>query len=201
YYQHTPTGELITVERIAQGRVVVDMGTLPSFGVPQVSAYDGNHAPVIERCTVIDGSLRVFVNSFDPNGNLLDEDFCVHYRVGGSDDERTAYLWASSSTSPSYTPVSSYLFNGNRAAPTITRTGTGVYQVLIPDLGEIGTSERGNVQVSAYSGMGNVSLMRAKVSSWATLGNDLTVTVRTFDATGAAADGRFTLNYQQKAGS
>src|SRR5690606_38140200 len=56
YYQHTPTGELITVERIAQGRFVVDMGTLPSSGVPQVTAYDGNHAAVIERWTVIDGS-------------------------------------------------------------------------------------------------------------------------------------------------
>lgn len=198
-YQHNPTGELITVERTAQGRFVVDMGELPNTGVPHVTAFGGNHAAVIERWLVSNGSLKLQVNVFNQNGSLLDAGFCVHYRVGGGDTERGAYLWANDATSPGYTPTSTFYFNGNRGSATISRIGTGDYQVTLPGLGEVGASERGSVQATAYSGAGVVSLLRARVSGWFTSGNDLRVTVRTLNAAGVPADARFTMSYQQVA--
>lgn len=193
-YQHTPSGERIWVTRNATGRFDVSLGAMPINGRLHVTGYGSGTAAVIEYWGLRDGKLVARVNVHDQAGNLVNRSFSIHYRVGGQNDERVAWLWANNPTSASYTPNSLYMFNGNRGPATITRSGTGVYNVSLPGLGLSGQSEGGNVQVTNYAGFGSTTLSRAKVSSWGG-STDLSINVRTFDAAGNPSDERFVLGF------
>jgi hypothetical protein len=107
-----------------------------------------------------------------------------------------AWVWAGDPTNPSYTPSASYQTNTSGAKNTITRSSTGVYQVLFPAIGASGISGNGaggNVQVTAY-GTGAY----CKVASWGSLGTDVTANVRCFDFTGALKDARFTALFNRR---
>jgi V8-like Glu-specific endopeptidase len=107
-----------------------------------------------------------------------------------------AWVWASDPTNPSYPPPPAYQWNTSGATNTITRSSTGVYQILFPSIGASGVSGNGaggNVQVTAY-GTGAY----CKVSSWSSLGADVTANIRCFDFTGAAKDARFTAVFNRR---
>ncbi len=95
-----------------------------------------------------------------------------------------------------YTPDALYQANSTGATNTITREGTGVYLVRLPNLGgyEAATNQvgGGNVQVTAY-GDGNE---RCKVQGWGVGGRDLHVRVRCHTPAGVLADARYTVLYQ-----
>ncbi|MFK7740590.1 MAG: hypothetical protein AB8H80_09730 [Planctomycetota bacterium] len=201
-YQHTPSGELITVDWVSTGRYEVDLPlSMAQTGAAHACAYGGNHTALVEAWGYIGGKMKIFVSVVDPSGALTDGNFSISYREGGADDERAAYLWANDAASPSYTPSTTYSWNGNRADPTIARSGPGVYQVTLPGITNSGQPEGGHVQVSAYSGFGGTTLSRAKVAIWSGSATDMVINVLTFDAAGAPADARFVLSYHQNAAS
>jgi hypothetical protein len=201
-YQHTPSGERITVDRLSQGRYAVNLPRLPQTGAVHACAYGGNHTVVV-RDWYANPNLRAFIDVLDTNGAPVDQPFCIHYRVGGPDDMRSAYLWADNPTAPSYTPSPSFMWNGTRGAATITRLGTGYYRVTLPGLGQSPTFEYGNVQVSPFIGISSpVTARRAKVENWVPsgpAGDDLDVFVLTFNGAGAPVDSMFVLSYHQTA--
>lgn len=201
-YQSTPTGQRITTERLAQGQYEVRLPRhMGQEGLPTVSAYSSDTTPVVQAWGyLLPDYLSVFVDVFDNAGNLTDSPFCFHYRNQGKDDDRAAYCWANnaSPTAP-YTPNQTFQWNGGRADITIEKLATGSYRVLMPDLGTSLSGEFGNVQVSSYSGYQAINMTRTQVQSWFASGPDLQIFVRTFDATGAAADARFCVSYHEKA--
>jgi len=107
------------------------------------------------------------------------------------------YVWANSPTTGSYIPSTLYSYNlayrdgGN----TVTRSGTGTYQVTCKGVGGGGIGGHtswgagGHVQVTAYGGNSNY----CKVVSWATGGANFIGNVKCYTHTGAAADTQFDL--------
>lgn len=199
YYQHTPTGELITVDHPATGEFVVNLPpSMDNRGTATVTAYGSNNTAVIEYWDPGAGKMQIHVAVLDTAGALVDGNFCVNYRVGGAPTERAAWLWADQASAAAYTPNTTWSWNGSRPSPTIVRNAVGNYTVTLPGLSNAATAEGGHVQVSAYCGL-VPSLMRAKVQGWGPSGADLFINVLTFNAVGAAADQRFTLSYHEKA--
>ncbi|MEZ6037312.1 MAG: hypothetical protein R3F29_07515 [Planctomycetota bacterium] len=199
-YQHTPTGERITIERLSLGRYMVHLGQISGNGVFHVTAFGTNsNTAVVESWGNLNGEAVGYVSTFNAAGSRVDSRFNVHYRVGGAGSDRAAYCWANNATSASYTPHLTWQWNGNRGDITINRQGVGVYQVTIPGLSTALASEGGNVQVSPYAGGSPSSPVYAKVSSWSPSGADMIVNVRTFDVTGAPSDERFVMSYHQDA--
>ncbi|MCB9879337.1 MAG: hypothetical protein H6835_17215 [Planctomycetes bacterium] len=198
-YQHTPTGELVTIQRVGLGRYRVDLGQIPGTGAFHVTAFGTNsNTAVVESWGGI-GRTVGYVSTFDASGNHVDSRFNVHYRQGGADSDRAAYCWANDASAASYTPNLNWQWNGNRGDITIDRLGVGVYRVTIPGLSTALSSEGGNVQVSPYAGGSPASPVYAKVSTWSASGADMIVNVRTFDVSGAPSDERFVMSYHQDA--
>lgn len=198
-YQYTPSGELITVDRLSQGRYAVNVPRLGIIGAVHACACRGNHTAVV-RDWGVDPTMRAYIDVLDTNGAPVDQPFCIHYRIGGPDDLRAAYLWADNPTAASYTPHGTYMWNGTRGNATITRLATGHYRVSIPGLGTPVSGEYGNVQVSAQTGFSAPATLRhAKVGSWVSNGSTLDVYVRTFDGAGAPVDSMYVLSYHEKA--
>jgi hypothetical protein len=197
-YQYTPSGAPVTVARdpVQNNRFVVTMpGVGAGTGVVHACAYGGNHIAVVNSWGSSGTAVLANVELFTPSGAAAnDAAFTIHYRLEGPNARREAYLWADQPASASYTPSTTYSWNGNRADPTITRSGTGTYSVRLPGLATTG-AEGGHVQVTAY----NSVLQRAKVTGWGSSGADMLIGVRTFDAAGAPADGRFVLSYNESA--
>jgi hypothetical protein len=198
-YQYTPSGALITVDRdpVLQNRFIVRMpGLAPSSGVVHACAYGGNHTAVINGWGAVGTTVSATVELFTPTGGPANNaPFTVHYRREGANDRREAYLWADSPSAASYTPSTFYSWNGNRADPTITRSGVGTYQVTLPGLGGITGSEFGHVQVSSYGS----TMLRSKVVSWFSSGADVSVSVRCTNAAGVPTDGLWVLSYNETA--
>lgn len=197
-YQYSPGAPVTVARDPAQlNRFLVTLPDVGSAsGVVHASAYNGNHTAVVNGWGISGTSVVATVELFTPTGAPANNAaFTIHYRLEGADDRREAYLWANNPTAASYTPSPSYSWNGNRADPTITRSAVGVYSVLLPGLGGSVSGELGHVQVTPYAN----SLLRAKVSSWGAFGADVLVTVRCFDGSGAPADSRFTLSYNEEA--
>ncbi|MGE5831095.1 MAG: hypothetical protein ACM30G_22425 [Micromonosporaceae bacterium] len=92
------------------------------------------------------------------------------------------YAWGWQPNNPGYVANSGYEYNSAGGAVTITRPGTGVYQVRFAGMAAAG----GVAHVSAY-GSNSICV----VSSWIQSGGDELVNVRCFSPAGAAADSRF----------
>jgi hypothetical protein len=190
---------LITVDHTATGEFVVNLpGSMYYGGTATVTAYGGNNTAVIKYWGPGGGKMQITVAVLNTAGVLVDGSFSVNYRVDGAPNARAAWLWADQASAASYTPNTTWSWNGNRAAPTIVRNGTGNYTVTLPGLSTASSTEGGHVEVSAYCGTTSF-LTRAKVSGWGSSGADMTIGVLTFNAAGAAADERFTLAYHENA--
>lgn len=102
-----------------------------------------------------------------------------------------AFVWANDATADSYSPSAIYAFNP-AGDITIQRRGVGAYTVVFLGLGKQGQGlpgEGGNVQVTTYG-----SSDRCNVRSWAYSGENYTVNVNCYAATGSQAkDSQFSL--------
>jgi hypothetical protein len=106
-----------------------------------------------------------------------------------------AYVWADDATAASYTPNLGYQASSSGLALSIVRTGTGLYNVLIPGVGGGSGGTRSIVHAVAY-GVDNPS--RCKIYDWGSTGiDDVWVTVACFGPAGAPADSRFVASYTQ----
>jgi hypothetical protein len=148
------------------------------------------------RCKVVswsDGSsisdLSVSVKCHNPDGTTGDLAFTVLYARETTDIKVAdgAYLWASNSTSASYTPSANYNWNGNGGSNTVTRSGPGIYAARLPGQALTG----GTVMITAY-GSGSEY---CKVASWGPSGADEVVNVRCFDTNGNAVDTLYSLAF------
>jgi hypothetical protein len=92
------------------------------------------------------------------------------------------YVWASQPTNPGYVAATGYEHNSAGGIVSITRSGTGIYQVRFAAMAGVG----GVAHASAY---GSSSI--CTVASWVQSGSDELVNVRCFTAAGAPADSRF----------
>jgi hypothetical protein len=106
--------------------------------------------------------------------------------------EAYAFVWAHAAAATlnvPYSPSANYSHNSTGFANTVTRVGTGLYRVAMPQLGTDQPS--GNVQVTAYGTTAN----RCKVQSWIPSGTTLYVTVRCHTPAGALANTQFVAQY------
>jgi hypothetical protein len=109
---------------------------------------------------------------------------------------RIGWVWADEPTATSaYTPASSYSYNSSTqtGAVTITRQGTGFYQVDFTGLYASSLNEISNVQVTAYDTNGYCTS-----AGWGAKGAHASAQmwVACYSASGASADNYFTLLYQ-----
>lgn len=199
-FQRTPSGEIVTVERLAQGRFRVDFPSLGSAfdGVPHVTAWYGNHTVVVRAWAPAGSVLQVFVDVFNVGGALVDEPFLLHYRRGGEPTMPSAYVWANDPTAANYTPIQTYNWNGNRGFATVQRMATGVYQVTFPGLSPLPNTS-GTMQVSPVNGYSGAVVPRHASVAWSAQTNPILFLVHTYDALGNASDAMFTLSYHANA--
>src|SRR5205814_9006899 len=87
------------------------------------------------------------------------------YTPAVTPNQQYGYVWANDpSAAASYTPSTTFQYNSSGALNTVTRSGTGVYDVKFPGLVHLGAG--GTVSVTAY-GSGNET---CKVFNWAESG-------------------------------
>ncbi|MCA8952275.1 MAG: hypothetical protein KDE27_22380 [Planctomycetes bacterium] len=198
-YRYASNGGAITVTRNAtqsQLFTVRVAGIAPvTGGSVHACAWGGNHTAVVNSWGRSGNDLVATIELFTPSGSAAnDAAFNFYYRYEGDKTAKEAYCWADDAVAASYNPNPTYAWNGDRGAPLITHSNTGIYQVRFPNLGSTG-SEGGNVQITPHS----FGMRRAKVQSWFTSGSDVLVNVRCYDAAGALADGRFICSYNEVA--
>jgi hypothetical protein len=106
----------------------------------------------------------------------------------------SGYVWADQPTSPSYTPSGTYSFNSSGGANTITRVGTGAYEVTFAGLGINGNrSSGGNVQVTKYDSGAGI----CHVDGWSG-SPDLVVRVNCYNMSGVLTDHLYTVLFNWK---
>jgi hypothetical protein len=106
----------------------------------------------------------------------------------GCAHEAFGWVWANQSTMASYTPDATHQYNSASSSNTVTRSGTGVYEVVFAGLGGL---HGGNVQVTARG----ADAALCKVAGWQTAGQTVTAEVRCFQGL-AAADSEFLASYE-----
>jgi hypothetical protein len=193
-YQRNSTGALNTITRNGTGDYTVVFSNLGIYygGTVNVTAYGtGSEHCKVQYWTPSLADMNVRVRCFDTAGAPVDTRFAASFTRPVL-STRFAYVWANQATSASYTPSTTYQFNSTGALNTITRLGTGSYQVSLPGLGGSG----GTVKVTAY-GAGSES---CKVHYWTWSGSDELVRVLCQTAAGAAVDTRFTLTFHDEIG-
>lgn len=189
-----------TVTRLGTGSYRVTFPNLSvSGGTVHVTAYGGNH-----HCKVSSwGGGEVYVRCFNTAGALVNGQFTVlFYKDGdmGSQIYSNAYLWADQPSAAScYTPSPTYQFNSRGGTNTVCRLGVGEYEATLPDMEkhQFEPSAGGHVQVTAYG----AGAERCKVRNWIHSGSSVRARVGCINASGAAADSRFTLSYMRSPGT
>jgi hypothetical protein len=184
-YSHNDVEGSIEVRRLAVGLHEVRFAGLASetdpFGHVQVTAY-GASTDVCQVQSWMDDT--VTVACFDSAASPTDAPFTVLFIKDEDHTAEIAYVWANDEDNPGYIPNPIYSFNPTGGATSITRSGTGVYNVVFTGLGPLGENA-GHVQVSAYGS----APARCKLESW---GAD-NAQVRCLNLAGSATDSRFTL--------
>jgi hypothetical protein len=200
-YQFNSSGATNTITRSGIGAYTARLPNLgANAGHVQVTAYGWGSG----RCQVANWgpsgtTQQVRVRCFNSAGTPRDTHFTLTFVSGISlvgsaccsngSGTASAYAWANSPASASYTPTLAYQFNSSGATNTIARSGVGAYRVNVPqqDL------ERGTVQVTAY-GTGEA---RCKVASWTPSAG---VQVRCFDRAGDPKDTTFDATFLASTG-
>lgn len=197
-YQYSTAGGTILVARGASNNEfqVTIPGAAPAIGgCVHATALNGNHTAVVQSWLTATGDVQARVALYDSlGGPANDARFTVHWRYEGPFARREAYVFANNATAASYTPSTSYSWNGNRGNPTVTRSAVGTYQVRFPGLAALG-DERGCVEITPYGALP----VRAKVFNWGNSAGDTVVNVRCFDMTGQPTDSRFICSYCESA--
>ncbi len=192
--------------RVGTGAYVA---TLPGLGVAggnvQVTAQEDLPA---HYCKVAswwpDGDdLSVDVRCFDPDGTPSNSAFYLMFFKDselGSSGPAKGYLWANQPTAASYAPSPYYQFNSRGETNHVTRTGTGQYDVVLPELSSRvdDLHKAGTVLVTAYG----TDDARCVVRDWDWIGyGDVLAQVDCYDGTGGRVDARFSLAYMAAPGT
>lgn len=195
--QYSSSGKTITVERDPNYANRFDVwfpGVTRGQGVVHISPLGGNHVGMVFHRVRIGGRFLVKVHLYGPGNTwAFDAPFLIYYRESGERSDRDAYVFANGFQAGTQVPNPEITWNGDRPDPSVTRLGTGEYDVRLPGLAST-SGELGHVQVTSFTG-GN----RVRVVSWAHAGGDVTVRVRSVDSTGAPSDCSFYLSYQEQA--
>lgn len=131
----------------------------------------------------------VNVNCHAANGDPADMRFTVAMVGSAAFTGRSGYAWIQNGT-VSVTADPYYRFNPTGGAIISTRTGTGAYTVRFEGLGRAGGGDREGVIVNSYGG---TAARTCQPASWTTVGSDLDIEVRCFDAAGVATNSAFTV--------
>lgn len=188
------TGAENTIDRTGTGVYTVTFPNLASWegesGNPQATALgtSGEHCTVSRWAPDDTPDQHVTVRCFDAAGAPADAEFTASYArsvtTGGAP---FTYLWADEETNAAYTPSPHHQFNSTGGTNTITRTSTGVYDVVLDNL----DSEGGTVKVTAFGATASY----CKAADWRGTGSDELVEVRCFDFTGGPVDAKFMLTF------
>lgn len=189
-YYHNPNERQVQIKNFSSGLYEARFeGLAGAGGNVQVSSY-GNSAT---RCQVQSWNssgtdLVIRVGCHNSIGIPTNSLFVVSYmRVGAKQGyPGLAYVWSGESSSNP--PSSQYQYNSSGGPSTVARIGLGQYRVLLPGQSQPG----GTVSVTAYGSSGEY----CSVGGWSKNGNDTTVNVNCFSASGSAQDALFSLRYQ-----
>jgi len=200
-YQSSPYKSPMTISRAGTGNYTV---LIPSMTQNSLNDPHGGGGTVIATAYGSDGTscnvgswsqasadVSVNVRCFNSSGAPADSQFSMTYHrktdLLGRFSNNHAFVWANAPFSASYTPSANFQFNTQPGDLTISRTGTGVYTVSVPNQAQTG----GSVQVTGYG----TAATHCKVESWGPSGSNQAINVRCFNASGAAADEYFTMSY------
>lgn len=169
-----------TVNRSSTGTYSVSWpGASVSGGNVQVTSMK----PAVTCNSTGWGASSATVQCRNSAGSVVNSTFSILYTL----DDDSAYVWASSPSTASYTPSSIWSHNPSGRGTTVSRTSTGRYQVYFP--GFTG-ADGGDVQVTAYSSAG----ARCVSNGWSTE----YAYVACYDSSGAAVDSLFNLLYTKR---
>ncbi len=190
-----------SVTRVAIGTYAVTLPGLEPAGTElghvQVTAYANNNLRAKITGWSSNGTdMVVGVRTTNSNGILVDGRFVMSYNETAAPisehDGAGGHVWAAHELASSYSPAVDYTDSNGTVGPAnsefIERLGTGTYRVSFPDLSY---SDRFVVQATAFGGGAEY----ANVDGLASIpgANGSRVIVKTFDASGNAADAQFTL--------
>jgi Ca2+-binding RTX toxin-like protein len=172
-HRYNPNGENIVVTRNGTGEYEVQFSTggVSPLPIPTVTAFStqGAHCNLNYFQGVSPAFARVIC--YDSAGTRVDSRFTLRWTTTSED----AALWSSDDGS---------LILGARnpfgAAPSVTRTGTGLYTVITPGA----SLSESSPYVTAYAGGGD----HCKITSWRNNEAD----VACYDSSGAPTDSAFT---------
>ena len=201
-YQYNSHGALATITRSGAGLYTVNFPDYlgpAAAGNVKITAY-GSGAGYCKAggWWPLGSSQQVSVNCYNTSGAATDQYFSVVYvnNINYLGDNLTAdaYVWADQPTAAHYTPNLAYQRDTtlySTGTVTITRAGTGSYDVFLPhqDQGLDG----GTVQVTAGLGSG-----RCQIGSWGYISGGRTVRVYCFATSGTLTDNRFALQYSAR---
>jgi hypothetical protein len=214
-YQHNNRGGAISVTRWAVGGYLVTMpdvfGAAPAGSVKVTAVGNGPNACKVQSWgpNFDSSAQQVWVGCSAPNGAAADEQFTIAYvdemNLLGNNRMSYGYVWADSPLSTSYTPSPFYQRDANiteSGTVTITRAGTGAYDVLLPfqtgsrNAVNVVSWDGGNVQVTAYGFDQN----RCQIGSWQDdvnwwIARARVVRVYCFTTAGTPVDSMFTMQY------
>ena len=189
-YAYNATDGPTTITRSAVGVYAVafdGLGSVANGGNVHVTAYGLSTTCNVSSWGNNGGSLRIVVRCYTSSGAPIDSRFNVLFLTSsGAAVSQLAYAYANNPSSASYTPSSTYSYNGGGGAITATRSGAGSYRMSFAGL----STTNGHVQVTAYG-----SSATCGVNSWSPSGGALNVGVRCRDAAGAPVDTRYTVMF------
>jgi len=122
------------------------------------------------------------------NNAATDTETKVDY-IKVNEPDFTAFAWANSSTSSSYSPNSSYSYNSSGGDITIQRSSIGKYQVTFA--GVKNPNNLGHAQASPYGSNNRL----VTISDLTFSGDDVIVDVSVFSSSGTPTDGLFNVYY------
>ena len=193
YYTYLPAGGTIGSTRNGTGDYSLLLGDVPAAGGTVVLSDYGNQA----SCTLgswyepdgLAGNTQVNVRCRGLDGAPMDTQVTLLRTIGGGlypyGSPPTAYVWAEKSKVARYRPTSAYRFNSTGKAIIVSRTGKGVYSVLVK-----GQTGPGGTLATAYGPAGRACQASSLPSSRRSA---LVIGVRCFTVGGRPADSRFTL--------
>jgi hypothetical protein len=187
-YQHTSTGQQMTVHRESPGEYVVGLPVLANVGNVQVTAYGTTAVTcIIGSWAIRDELTTIRVYCWDAAGKRTDSRFSFFVSSGVTVAPSAYTLWINDQLQTMAD------FNATGGANTITHNSTGNYLVKLPG---VGANPTGNVQVTPFVARDSFGRDSCTVERWVGTGEgDLDVSVHCFDSDGQPADGAFSLLY------
>jgi hypothetical protein len=189
-YQGNSAGAGNSITRAGVGSYTVHfIGLIDFGGTVDLTAYGSNAMCKVAGWGPLGISQDVRVLCFNASGAPVDTTFTAIYSKPVGNVGTFGHVWANAPTTASYAPDATYSFNSKGQTNTITRSGTGAYDVSLPGLGNPG----GTVKVTAYGG----DNAYCKVTGWYPSGTVEHVGVACFAASGARMDSMFTMTYSR----